>query len=138
MGKPMLEPTQAHRRVPGPKGRSSDYGRGRADGLGSVAFERPASVIRDRHAHDLDRRPASLDDFAPCSCKPGLDEAGNHVAIEPVGEHKQVLGNAVRNATEQLKRTALFPSEEVTRSWQPRLQGPHRIWLRKDAASGQG
>ena len=30
------------------------------------------------------------------------------VSIEPVGEHKQVLGEAMRNATEQLKRTALF------------------------------
>jgi hypothetical protein len=39
---------------------------------------------------------------------PGMDEAGNHVSIEPVGEHKQVLGDAMRNATEQLKRTALF------------------------------
>jgi len=67
-----------------------------------------------------------------------MDEAGNHVSIEPVGEHKQVLGDAMRNATEQLKRTALFRTEEVTCSRQLRQQGPHRIFLRRDAASVPG
>ena len=43
-----------------------------------------------------------------------MDEGGNHVAIEPMGEHKQVLGDAVRNAGEQREREALFRSEEVT------------------------
>jgi hypothetical protein len=32
---------------------------------------------------------------------PGADKAGDHVGIEPVGAHKQLLGEAVRTASEQ-------------------------------------
>ncbi len=75
---------------------------GHGNGASIFGTERPPAGIRDRDADDLDRPAVCSDGVAPCCCKPGVDEAGDHVAVEPMGEHKQVLGDAVRNAGEQL------------------------------------
>ena len=58
--------------------------------------------IRDPDANDFDRPAASPHGLAPCCRKPRADEASDHVAIEPVGEHKQFLASALRIAYEQL------------------------------------
>jgi hypothetical protein len=72
-----------------------------SDGRRSVNFDRPPAGIRDRYANDLDRRTARPDGLATHLCEADMDEGGNHVAIEPMGENKQVLGDAVRNAGKQ-------------------------------------
>lgn len=64
------------------------------------ALDRPPAGVSDPDADNLDRLAASLDALALCCCKPGADEAGDHVAIEPMGEDKQFLGGAVRIAGE--------------------------------------
>src|SRR6266849_5673510 len=79
------------------------------------AFNRPPAGVGDRDADDLDRPAVFIDGVAPCCCKPGADEAGDHVAIEPMGEHEQILGDAVRNAGEQRQRLALFRAEVNSR-----------------------
>jgi hypothetical protein len=56
---------------------------------------------RDAVALDPDRFAASLNGLVPCSREAGADEAGDHVAIEPMGDHKQFLNGAVRTAGEQ-------------------------------------
>jgi hypothetical protein len=55
---------------------------------------------RDPDATDLDRLGASLHDLAFCSSKSDAHEAGDHVAIEPMGAHKQCLGSTMRAAGE--------------------------------------
>jgi hypothetical protein len=51
------------------------------------------------------------------------------VAVEPMGEREEILGDAVRNAGEQLQRAALFPGE-VWFFWGPSPLGK--------APAGQG
>jgi hypothetical protein len=106
MGKPTLEPTLATS--------ASFLGRAAHRTTGGdvptvwarSTFERAAFVTVIRMT-SIGGPPASTISRRALA-SPGMDEAGNHVSIEPVGEHKQVLGDAMRNATEQLKRTALF------------------------------
>ena len=64
-------------------------------------FERHPAGVRDAVALDPDRLDASLDHLTLCCCEPGADEAGDHVAIEPMSDHKQFLSGAVRTAGEQ-------------------------------------
>jgi hypothetical protein len=71
--------------------------------------------------HDLDRLAASLHHLALCCCEPVADETGNHVAIEPVGDHEQLLGGAVWIAGEHSECAALLGTE--TRSRQPSSGG---------------
>src|SRR5712664_1984713 len=51
-------------------------------------------------ADDLNRSAASLHVLAPCHCKPAVDEASDHVAIEPMSEHEEFLSGALRIAGE--------------------------------------
>jgi len=75
---------------------------------GVTTAEPPSSTFdhlpprgRNPDPDDLDRLAASLDDLLVCCCKPGADEAGGQVAIEPMNDHKQFLSGAVRAAGEQ-------------------------------------
>ena len=63
-------------------------------------FDRPSAGGGDLEANDLDRLGASLHGLAFCSSKSDAHEAGDHVAIEPMGVHKQCLGSAMRAAGE--------------------------------------
>jgi len=58
---------------------------------------------------------SSLHIFALCHCKTAVDEASDHVAIEPMSEDKQVFGGTLRIAGEQLQRFALLRGETVFR-----------------------
>jgi hypothetical protein len=49
----------------------------------------------DHYADDLDRLAASLDHLKLCCSEPHMAGAPDHIAIEPMGEHNQVLGNVV-------------------------------------------
>jgi hypothetical protein len=51
-------------------------------------FDRLPAGGSDPEANDLDRLGASLHGLVFCSSKPGAYEAGDHVAIEPMGAHK--------------------------------------------------
>jgi len=42
----------------------------------------------DPLADDLNRSAASFHVLAPCHCKPAVDKASDHVAIEPMSEHE--------------------------------------------------
>jgi hypothetical protein len=55
----------------------------------------------DPDANDLDRPTASLHVLAPCHRKSAVHEASDHIAIEPMSEHKQFLSCALRIAGEQ-------------------------------------
>ena len=65
----------------------------------SLFYRLPAGGS-DLETNDLDRLGAGLHGLAFCSSKPGADEAGDHVAIEPMGAHKQCLGSTMRAAGE--------------------------------------
>src|SRR6266446_1917930 len=65
----------------------------------SLFYRLPAGGS-DLEANDLNRLGASLHDLAFCSSKPGADEAGDHVAIEPMDAHKQCFSSAMRAAGE--------------------------------------
>jgi hypothetical protein len=69
-------------------------------GLRPSTFDHLPPGFGDPDPNDLDRLAASLHALALRCCQPSSDKAGNHVAVEPVGEHKQVLGGAVRVAGE--------------------------------------
>jgi hypothetical protein len=60
----------------------------------------PAAGGSDLEANGLDRLGASLHGLAFCSSKPGAHEAGDHVAIKPMGAHKQCFSRAMRAAGE--------------------------------------
>src|SRR5467141_1614704 len=63
-------------------------------------FYRLPSGGSDLEANDLDRLGASLHGLAFCNSKPGAHEAGDHVAIKPMGAHKQCFSSAMRAAGE--------------------------------------
>src|SRR6267378_4996546 len=62
---------------------------------------------RDPDADDLDRSAAKLHVLKPCHCKPAFDEVSDHVAVEPMNKHKQLICSALRITGEQLQRLAL-------------------------------
>jgi hypothetical protein len=64
------------------------------------AFDRLASCRRYVKANDLDRLGASFHGLTFCSREPAAHEAGDHIAIKPMGAHKQGLGRAMRAAGE--------------------------------------
>jgi len=59
-----------------------------ADG-GSSPFNRPAPRLRDPDTDDLDRLAASLHYLMLFGREPSPDEASDHVAFEPMSDHKQ-------------------------------------------------
>jgi hypothetical protein len=69
----------------------------------------PSPSVGD-YQTNLDRPAASLNDLVAWSCKPSVDEASDHVAIEPMHERKPVLRHAVQNAVErrQCRRCSLL------------------------------
>ena len=50
---------------------------------------------RNPDPDDLDRRATSRNGLTMFCCEPGVNEIGDHTAIEPMGEHKQIIGDAV-------------------------------------------
>ena len=65
-----------------------------------LLFDRPSARGGDLEANDFDRLGASAHGLASCSSKPGAHETGDHVAIEPMGAHKQCLSSTMRAAGE--------------------------------------
>jgi hypothetical protein len=55
----------------------------------------PPTGVGYYQTNDLDRPAASLNGLAASRCKPGVDKASDHVAIEPMYERKLVLRHAV-------------------------------------------
>jgi hypothetical protein len=51
----------------------------------------PSTSVGDYQTNDLDRPPTSLNGLAAWSCKPSVDKACDHIAIEPMHERKLVL-----------------------------------------------
>jgi len=49
---------------------------------------------------DRNRSAASLHVLASCHCKPAFDEVSDHVAVEPMNKHKQLICSALRIAGE--------------------------------------
>jgi hypothetical protein len=58
----------------------------------------PSTSVGDYQTDYLDRPAAGLNGVAAWIGKSGVDEAKNHVAIEPMHERKLVLRDSVRNA----------------------------------------
>jgi hypothetical protein len=50
-------------------------------------FDGPPSGVRDPDADDFGCLAACPHGLAPRCCEPGADQAGDHVAIETMGEH---------------------------------------------------
>jgi hypothetical protein len=53
-----------------------------------LALERPPAGFSDRDANDPDRLTANLDGLPLRYCEPGVDEAGEQIACESVGEQQ--------------------------------------------------
>ena len=70
-------------------------------GTSRLALERPPTGFSDPDANDAHRLAASFDGLLLCCCKPGIDEAGEQITGEPVGE-QQRLGKAALVDGEQL------------------------------------
>src|SRR5258708_1120482 len=68
--------------------------------IAASLFNRLPAGRSDPEANGLDRLGAGLHGLAFCSSKPVADEAGDHVAIEAMGAHKQRLGSTMRAAGE--------------------------------------
>jgi hypothetical protein len=72
---------------------------------GAGAFSRESLFYRfpaggsDLKAKDLSRLSACRDGLAFCRREPGADEAGDHIAIEPIDSHKQRFGSTMRAAS---------------------------------------
>ena len=77
--------------------------------------ERSVPRVSDSNADDLDRSAASLHVLKPRHCKPAFDEVSDHVAVEPMNEHKQLICGALRIAGEQLQRLALVGTKAMFR-----------------------
>src|SRR5882672_12350087 len=75
-----------------------------------LAVERPPTGFSDPDANDPDRLAASFDGLPLCCCKPGVDEAGEQITGEAVGE-QQRLGEAALVDGEQFQRLARFQAE---------------------------
>src|SRR5258708_20352269 len=73
--------------------------------------ESVAPRARDPDADDLNRSAASFHVLAPRRCKPAVDKASDHVAIEPMNQHEQFLSCALRIAGEYLQPLALIWSQ---------------------------
>jgi hypothetical protein len=85
--------------------------------------------VRDSDADDLDRLGAGFHDFPFCSRKPSMNKAAEHLAVEPVGAHKQRLGRAMRAAGEQLQqleRAAGLRAETAFSRWPRHLASVDR------------
>jgi hypothetical protein len=80
------------------------------DGTSRLALERPPTGFSDPDANDPDRLAASFDGLPLCCCKPGVDEAGEQITGEAVGE-QQRLGEAALVDGEQFQRLARFQAE---------------------------
>ena len=65
-------------------------------------LDRPPARGRDPDADSLDRLAASLHALAFCCCELAADQVGDHVAVEPVGDHEQVHVGIVEIVGEQL------------------------------------
>ena len=65
-------------------------------------LDHPSPRRRDPDPDDLDRLAASLHALAFWYREPAADQGGDHVAIEPVSDHEQLLGGAMGVACEQL------------------------------------
>ncbi len=65
----------------------------------------------DPDADHLDRSAASLHVLEPRCREPAFDEVSDHVAVEPMNEHEQLICSALRIAGEQLQRLALLGAE---------------------------
>jgi hypothetical protein len=97
------------------------------------AFKGQPTRITDLDTGHLYRRAVGRRNYlALCCCKALVDESGDHVSIEFIGVHEEVLYNAVWSAGEQRQRTVLFPTDarfswerphasEGTRLVEPRL-----------------
>src|SRR6266853_1982423 len=109
---PRSQPTLATAaRSWGRKGAYQDFWSSDSPALRSP-FKRPPARITDLDTGHLDRRTVGRRHcLALRRCKAFVDEAGDHVAVEFIGEHKQVLYDAVRSAGKQRECTALFPAE---------------------------
>jgi len=68
----------------------------------SPTFDSLSSGFGDPDPTDLDRLAASLHDLALCSCKPGANEADEHLPLEAVAEHEHLHESAAPTAGEQL------------------------------------
>jgi hypothetical protein len=66
-------------------------------------LDRPPPRSRYPDADDLNRSAASLHVLKPRHRKPAFDEVGDHVAVEPMNEHKQLICSALRIAGEQFQ-----------------------------------
>jgi hypothetical protein len=85
----------------------ANAGRGGAFlGRARSTFERLPAGIRDRNTADRNR----LASLALYSCKPGVDELGEHFAREAVDVH-DCFGGTERAAGEQSECSALFATE---------------------------
>src|SRR5215831_2657173 len=73
-------------------------------------LDRSPARIRDPEANDLDRLAADLDGLALGCCEPGVEEAGEQITRESVGE-QQRFSEAARVHGEQLQRLVRLPAE---------------------------
>jgi hypothetical protein len=64
----------------------------------SSTFDRLPPDFGDPDPTDLDRLAASLHHLKLLGREPRVNEAGDHVGIEPMSDLKQFLGGAVRTA----------------------------------------
>ena len=87
-----------------------------------LSFERPPTRVRNHHANDLDGLAVNLDALAYYRFGYAfVNEASEHLGLEPVGKHELTVGDAVRIYGEQFQCTALFPRQATfwMYHWQP-------------------
>jgi hypothetical protein len=65
--------------------------------------ERPAAGVRYHYPNDLDRLTTKLDAFAYEGCgEPLVNEASEHLGLEPMSDHQQTVDSAMRVFGNQL------------------------------------
>ena len=81
--------------------------------LSIFGSESVASRASDPDPDDLNRSVTSFHVFSTCHRKTAVDEASNHIAVEPMDEHEKLLSGALRVTGEQFQRLALLPAEAM-------------------------
>jgi len=100
-----------------------------------LSFERPPTRVRNHHANDRDGLAANLDALAYYSFGHAfVNEASEHLGLEPVGKHELTVGDAVRIYGEQFQCAPLFSCQATfwMYHWQPSLGEPTRGTLPAD------
>jgi len=71
-------------------------------GLRYSTFDRLPADTGDPDTDDIDRLATSLHALALCCSESSVDKISDHVAIEPMSKHEQILSGTMRISGEHL------------------------------------